>query len=734
MAYKYGYVEGGVQPTGGADPLDAFVASQSGPAVDPLDAFVASSGGVSRAAMPVAQPAPPPQRSAFGELARQVGLTARAGATGLASLPTMAGDVLNTGINAVTGGLNRVAGTSIPQLQMPSEALARGLTAAGLPQPEGATERVVQDVAGGLSGVGSQLRLGQALMNVPAAAGVGSLLTAAPGAQIAGTVGGAGAAGVTRESGGGPGAQLAAGILGSVAPVAASTGVTALARSLQTPRRAPVSPAAAPQVAEDAVAQIARESGQSQPTGLRAQPLTSGQFTTRTTTASTPAPTTMQQADAQAVAAQLQRDPTMDAKALARAQDFRELGMDPLLGHITRDAAQFSRERNIRGLQGVGEPVMSRLATLDNQLQGHLNALRGTPLEKQQAGVVLDTALKTIDDNLSKEVSAAYKTARSSAGKDLDVPLQGIAQRYAKVLKDFGSDVPSGVRNHADELGLMTGTQRKVFTLEDADNLLKVINKNVSATDISRNAALSELRAAVKEAILSADTKGGPFAPAVALAKSRFDLHDAIPALKSVTQGKVDPDDFVRRFIINGKTGDVTELANLLRSQAPEAFQEARNQLGNELNRKAFGINTSGDKQFTPDRYNEALSQIGTKKLAAFFSPEEIDKAQRVGRVGSYIHSFPSNATVNTSNTAAALANTATARLPGLVENIPIPGSKLLANALRAGTAGMEERAFVKQALTPNLSGSGTKMTKAEADLAAKVLLNPTVRVPPVKP
>lgn len=720
MAYKYGYVEGGAAPVGGADPLDAFVASQSGPTVDPLDAFVASSGGVSRTAMPVAQSTPPPQRSAFDELSRQIGLTARAGATGLASLPTMAGDVLNTGINAVTGGINRVAGTNIPQLQMPSEALVRGLNAAGLPQPEGATERVVQDVASGLAGTGSQFRLGQALMNVPAAAGVGSLLTAAPGAQIAGTVGGTGAAGVTRESGGGPGAQLAAGILGSVAPVAASSGATALARSLQTPRRAPVSPAAAPQVAEDAVAQIARESGQSQPTGLKANQVG--------------APTTMQQADAQAVAAQLQRDPTMDAKALARAQDFRELGMDPTLGQVTRDAAQFSREKNIRGLQGVGEPVMSRLATQDNQLQGHLNSLRGTPLEKQQAGAVLDTALKTIDDNLSKEVSAAYKTARSSAGKDLDVPLQGIAQRYAKVLKDFGNDVPSGVRNHADELGLMTGTQRKVFTLEDADNLLKVINKNVSATDTSRNAALSELRASVKEAILSADTKGGPFAPAVALAKSRFDLHDAIPALKSVTQGKVDPDDFVRRFIINGKTGDVTELANLLRSHAPEAFQEARNQLGNELNRKAFGINTSGDKQFTPDRYNEALSQIGTKKLAAFFSPEEIDKAQRVGRVGSYIHSFPSNATVNTSNTAAALANTATARLPGLVENIPIPGSKLLANALRAGTAGMEERAFVKQALTPNLAGTGTKMTKAEADLAAKILLNPTVRVQPVKP
>lgn len=730
MAYKYGYVEGGqAAPTGGADPLDAFVAAQASQA-DPLDAFVASQGGISKTAVSAAPSQAAPQRSTLGELGRQIGLTTRAGVTGLAGLPNMLGDVLNTGVNAVTGGVNRLAGTNIPQLQMPSAVTQQALNVVGLPQPENAQERVAQDVASALAGTGGQFRLGQALMNVPSAVGrgVGATLTAAPGAQIAGTAGGAAASGATREAGGGEGAQLAAGVLGSLAPVVAASGTTALIRSLQNPTRAPLTAPNIPLAAEEAVAKVTKESGQT-------QPLTSGRFTVKTTTqGEVPAPTTAQQADAQAVAKALQRDPTIDPKALARAQDFRELGMDPTLGQITRDAAQYSRERNIRGAQGIGEPLMARLNTQNNQLQEHLNALRGQPMEKQQAGAMLDSALKTIDDNLSSEVSGAYKAARESAGKDLDVPLQGIAQRYAKVLKDFGNDVPSGVRNHADELGLMTGTQRKVFTLEDADNLLKVINKNVSATDTSRNAALSELRSAVKEAVLSADTKGGPFAPAVALAKQRFDLLDAIPALKSVTQGKVDPDDFVRRFIINGKTGDVNELATLLKNQAPEAYQEARNQLGNELNRKAFGTNTAGDKQFTPERFNEALNNIGTKKLAAFFTPDEISTLQRVGRVGAYIQSPPSNHTVNASNTAVALANTVTARLPGMVEHIPIPGAKLLGNALRAGTAGMEERAFVNQAINPNLSGTGTRMTKAEADLAAKILGNPTVRVPTMKP
>ena len=77
------------------------------------------------------------------DIPRQLGLTARAGITGAAGLPVIAGDALNSLINMIAG----------TKLQMPSQSIQKVLTQAGLPEPATKTERVVQDVASAISGV-----------------------------------------------------------------------------------------------------------------------------------------------------------------------------------------------------------------------------------------------------------------------------------------------------------------------------------------------------------------------------------------------------------------------------------------------------------------------------------------------------------------------------------------------------------------------------------------------------
>jgi len=693
--------------TNAPDAFSSYFSGDTKAAPQQADAFTAYFGSPGEAkAAPVSQtPAQKPQQagSALDELGRQIGLTARAGATGISALPTMAGDALNSLINMGVRGVNNVAGTNIPQLQMPSQVTQQAMNAAGLPQPQNATERVVQDVASAMAGTGGQYRLGQSLMNVPAAQGIGAALTTAPGTQLAAAMGGAAGSGATREAGGGIGAQLGAGLVGATVPVATSAGVSALGRALSSPTRAPISPSNIPEAARDAVKQVSRESG-----------------------------TAASIADERAIAEQLLRNPAVDPKAAVRANDFRELGIDPTLGQITRDPSQYARERNIRGLQGVGDPLLARLSTQNNQLQGILDKFRGSPLEPYQAGNVLTKSLSAADDAMSADIRAAYSAARQSTGKDLNVPLSGVAQKYAEVVRDFGDKVPSGVRNNFEALGLLSGTQKKTFTIEDADRLQKVINANYG-NDAATNRALGELLKSVKGAVMEADPQGGPFAPAVKLAKERFALQEAVPALKAAAEGTTAPDDFVKRFVINGKTNEVNGLAKLLKETAPDAYFEARAQLGNELNRAAFGTNIAGDKQFSPDRYAEALRRIGTAKLGAFFSPDEVDQIQRVARVGSYINSFPAASAVNTSNTAAVAANLM-GRIPDAIEKAPIPGARLAGNLVRSATKGIEERNFVADALAADLSKQSGKMTKAEADLAAKLLLQPAVSVPPVKP
>jgi len=143
----------------------------------------------------------PASRSLPAQAARAVGRTVRAGVQGVTALPNMLGDAL---------GLRS------------SESVRNLLTKFGLPVAENATERVAEDVAGGMAGAGGMVGLGRGMAGAGNALvqRIGEVLATAPGLQVASGATGPGAASVTREAGGGPGAQMAAGVAGAFAPSA----------------------------------------------------------------------------------------------------------------------------------------------------------------------------------------------------------------------------------------------------------------------------------------------------------------------------------------------------------------------------------------------------------------------------------------------------------------------------------------------------------------------------------
>ena len=365
----------------------------------------------------------------------------------------------------------------------------------------------------------------------------------------------------------------------------------------------------------------------------------------------------------QAMAAKAGKDPA----ALARQSDFQAEGMKGTLGQITRDARQFAQERNLRQVPGTGDQLLQTFENQGKQLQSKITGLAAGAKNTYQAGTDFTGTLRKFDDELSGKVRTAYQAGRASAGKDAELPMQGLAQDVGKTLDDFEGSVPPALITRLKKYGIVPGqelsSQRRLFTVEEADDLLKLINKHVG-NDKTVNTALGELRTAVKKAI----TEPGAddvFAPARKLAAERFTLHDAVPALKAAAEGSTAPDDFVNRFLINGKTDEVAGLAKILKQASPESYQQARAQIGAKLREAAFGQNTTGDKAFSPERYAKVLNDLGEDKLAAFFSKDEIARLQRLGRIGSYMNSFPNASPVQTSNNWGALMSLAS-RVPGV--------------------------------------------------------------------
>lgn len=400
------------------------------------------------------------------------------------------------------------------------------------------------------------------------------------------------------------------------------------------------------------------------------------------------------------VLASFKQGQKLDAAAALRKMDFDAQGVPALRGQITRDPAQFSRDMNLRGIEGVGEPIQGVLTTQNRKITQDLSMFGGpAAAEKFPAGEAMTASLAKFDDELSSTVTRAYRNARASSGKDWEVPLGGLSSDVQSIVDDFGvggeaNAVPSAIYNRLKALGVVGDdmTQRKVFNYEEADKLLKQINSHMKG---GNNGSLGALHGAIKKAILEGGGEGDPFAPARKLAAERFKLLDAVPALKAVVDGRVAPDDFVDRFIVNGKVKELQRLAKILPA---DDLTEAKKQIARVIYEGAFRGNAAGDKAASPAGLQDAMKKIGTDKLKVFFSQAEIDELNRITRLTAYANSEPAWGTVARGGN---------------------PGGVLLGGIARLGGAG----AAVGKALplVRDLGEAGSRSLRASAALNTQV-------------
>lgn len=147
----------------------------------------------------------PQEPSMASQLGRQLGLTARAGITGLTAVPAAMADFL-------TGAAGLASGTTI---KPSSQALQELMTQAGLPEAQGGLERAVQAGAGAMAGAGTQAAAaqGRALL-APLTANLPQQIGAAGAGGVAGQAVGETVGDITGSPLAGVAAGLVAGVLG----------------------------------------------------------------------------------------------------------------------------------------------------------------------------------------------------------------------------------------------------------------------------------------------------------------------------------------------------------------------------------------------------------------------------------------------------------------------------------------------------------------------------------------
>lgn len=600
----------------------------------------------------------------LNSIPRQLGLTARYGLEGLADTAQIATEP----IRYVTDRLTGMVGKS-----KPLGALARDLgDYIGLPKPEGANERVIGDATRLLAGAGGMAGAAGMVSKLPGMLGqVGSTLAANPLQQL-GTATGAGlAGGASREAGGSELQQAGAALLGGVAgggAVSAAQGGVNLAKTLFNRGMT------APEY-DVKISNVLRQAGVDY----------------------NQVPERARQALRTELASALQANKELDPAAVSRLLAFKEAGVTPTRGMVSQNPVQITREMNLAKIgANSSDEGLQGLALMQNQnnskLISNLNTLGADRGNVLGAGERVASSVLGTQAGLRGAEQAAWDAAKNSPGYKQPIS--------AKVLSDIngalGDEGLMPFMNPTISRYMEAFQTGQPFTPQAYKNLQSMLSRESAkggneaaaaglASRILRDAELAPAglvntgnlpaTQGMAAGMRGADAASSEAIDAVNAARratrAAYSYEDSSPLVRSVLSGGAtsDPQRIAQRFVIGGTAN---EAADLVQQVGPQGIGEIKNAVLAHLKDKAVSGAADETAKFSQSAFNKALRDVGERKLALLFSPEEIRALQVNGRVAALMQSQPAGSAVNNSNSGALLLGRGGDMLAGLAGKLPM--------------------------------------------------------------
>jgi hypothetical protein len=386
----------------------------------------------------------------------------------------------------------------------------------------------------------------------------------------------------------------------------------------------------------------------------------------------------------------------LNPQAVTRLADYARLNMTPTRSRLTLDPYDVTQEANASKLAaatGNRDALLPQIAQDNNRrLLTIVDDMGGArPADPYGQGSAVTGAVRSADAAMENQVRAAYQAFRDSTGRELPVPLGPLKEGYQATLKDFGETIPSAIRRQFEEVlspkaphahggsaGAAVNPARRLafdgpaaverpaptLSIDQAEKLIKTINRNYNPADRAQARALDDLRGHLQKAIIgTTETGEGMEAATLAnfardAARQRFGWQDSSPAITRALQG-ANADTFVAQNVLSKAAGydQVAALAQVV-NQNPAARESVRTAIVQQLKQSMIGKGgTTETGNVTGRGLTAALSDIGDRKLALFFDPAEVETMKAMARTGSYEIFQPRGSAVNNSNTAAGVGS-----------------------------------------------------------------------------
>lgn len=593
------------------------------------------------------------------DLPHQLGLAARAGVSGLTALPNMVGDALNGSINLGTMASNKLFGTSIPQLGLPSHATQNLMDSAGFAQPRNGLEQGVQAASSAVASVNPSMTLGKFLssFSTPSSAAtltelaqaakattttkaIGTALTSAPGMQVLGAAGAGGASSAAAQNGASVLGQLGAALLGGLGGVGAARIGQGVAGRLTAPST------------QQQLAQALRDQANNAVPAPAPKPRL--KLNVDGTTQEVP-PALLPEVDALAIPAGAPEGAALSSqRQLANIEAMRRVGL-----HEQRKAA-ISGDRHQAGIEYEESKLTNpRGEVMRSQLQKEQDALKGfagkivsetgasAAAAPEAIGQSIRAPMQALSDHFDTAVSALYNKAKEVAGNAAAIKPDNLGAALSdKNFRETFLSSPAGTT-------LLGAIERQVKRFQgipvEGEALSTAPNTVASAESLRKwlnaqwSPGNSKLIGQVKEALDADVAKAGGAgiyedARALhAMRKNTLDNPDGIAKLltsdgpNGINQAIAD--EHVASRLLAMPTGQFQHVINTLKA-LPEGLQDQGRQaiaeIKGALARRIYAAGDSGGTQNGASIWNAAkvTRELGANKskMAIVFGPDELQR------------------------------------------------------------------------------------------------------------
>lgn len=408
---------------------------------------------------------------------------------------------------------------------------------------------------------------------------------------------------------------------------------------------------------------------------------------------------------------------TLDDAMLKNKALIESVGATPTRASVTRAPRDWQTEKNLRGIQGVGDEIVTREQENARAMVDYLGRLRtqsgGKTSTAVETGESAVGAIRAADKAKEKVVDDLYAAYRSSGAKDALVPETKLTEALTKIIDEVGLDnVPPAVQARLKNFGFLGGERTRNLTVMEADTFNKLLNANRPAAGGGVK-AVGMLQSALNKSLLDVplENKAGAEAliKARAAASQRFTEQEAGSGIAAAIDD-VHPDKFVQRFIVSAPARDMkATLAELAKTpQGAQSIADIKGHVLDSLLLKATGrtnIDDVAGSAFSGAKFGKALDAIEPEKLHALFKPAELESLRTLQKASKLLTEEVAFSDVNYSKTTSALAN-----LFLKIGNTPLLG-KLVSPIIGTAKVGMDwvKDATARKQVAEALVGSATR-------------------------